>query len=136
MSTETAPVDALAGVALHKLTVGRVGVPGAPILHLSLQVGMNHVSGIGSITQAISPPNGYIVISNITGAAYWTGLGPTQILVTLSGTYAQPFGPPPLIGEIEQKFSATLTLNNNWSGTGNFSYGGNHVKNVPVVPTP
>ena len=136
MSTQTTPL-----IGLYQVcgTVGNVGTPGAPIMHFNLLVhpSTHSVTGVVHITQAIAPPNGDIVISNVTGRIYSTGLGPITQIVALKGTYTQSF-PPPAIGEIVENFSAHLAIDNAWDGKGGFEYGNgaHHIENVPVKHGP
>ena len=121
--------------AIQHLTLlaGNLGMPGAPILHLSVLYNSEtgHLNGEAVITQAIAPPNGRIVIKNVTGLAHGLGIGGATRVFSLSGEYVQSF-PPPAIGQITEKFSAIFTTDNAWKGHGTFSYGGNTVNNVPI----
>lgn len=118
------------------LLAGNLGTPGAPILTLSLIYNVDQedgqLSGIAVISQAIAPPNGRIVIKNVSGPVHGLGLGGKETRVfSLKGEYVQSF-PPPAIGEIVEKFTATFATDNNWKGHGTFAYGGHVVHNVPV----
>jgi hypothetical protein len=117
---------------------GHVGTPGAPIMefHLLVVVGSGHASGHVEIRQALPPPNGEIFVNNVSGQVHELGPAPHSLIVTLAGTYTRPIGPPPLIGEILEHFSATLHVNHEWHGHGSFSYGGHNVTNVPVRKLP
>lgn len=133
METLTKETSALVGAYLVNGTAGNVGLPGAPIMHFSLVVvpGANSVSGTVEITQAIAPPNGDIVIKNVTGTIRSTGYGQVTQVVALEGEYIVSF-PPPAIGSYLAKFSAHMAIDNNWTGKGGFTYGTNDVENVPV----
>jgi len=126
------------GTYLVKGEVGNVGTPGAPIMefHLLVVVGSGHVSGHVEIKQALPPPNGEISVNNVHGYLHELGPAPHAQVVTLEGTYTRPFGPPPLIGEFLEHFHAVLHVNHEWHGHGSFSYGGHHVRNVPVRKLP
>jgi hypothetical protein len=102
-------------------------------MHFSLVVvpSANSVSGTVEITQALAPPNGNIVVRNVTGVIRATGFGTTTNVVALNGTYNQPFTPP-AIGSVTEQFSAHMAIDNSWNGTGGFSYGTNNIENVPV----
>jgi len=118
------------------LISGNLGTPGAPVLHLSLIYNIDQddaqLSGIAVISQAVAPPNGRIVIKNVSGPVHGLGLGGKETRVfSLTGEYTQSF-PPPAIGEIVEKFTATYSTDNNWQGHGTFAYGGHVVRNVPI----
>ena len=114
-------------------TLGHVGTPGAPIFHFVLNslIGSGSdgtlswpISGTGEITQAITPPDGQLVIQNLSGRAY--GLGPS-IFVALTGSTILPSSGATL------PFEAVIHFTSNWhSGSGSFAYGGHRVYNVPV----
>lgn len=125
--------ETLIGAYLVNGTVGNLNLPGAPIMHFSLVVvpSANSVSGTVEITQALAPPYGKIVIRNVTGVIRSTGFGSVTQVVALQGVYYQSLTPP-AIGEIQEKFSAHMAINNSWDGSGGFSYGNNNVENVPV----
>ncbi len=118
-----------------KGTAGKVGTPGAPILHFDLLVhsSTGKVSGQASITQAIAPPGGEIVISNVTGQVRKLGFGtgPVTQVVALEGTYDQA-GPTPTVYIILEHFSAHFATDGKWDGRGGFTYGSHVVDVVPV----
>lgn len=116
---------------LTKGTIGNVGMPGAPIVHFSLVVSpeQNTVSGIVEITQAVDRPT---IKVNVTGNIRYTGYGDITKIVNLSGEYIVSV-PPPAIGSYLQKFTAYLDVNNNWNGTGGFTFGTQKVDDVPVT---
>ena len=136
MGTNSNQANALVGAYLVNGTVGNVGMPGAPIMHFSLVVvpATNSVSGTVEITQAIAPPNGNIVIKNVSGVIRATGYGSVTKVVALNGTYGQTLTPP-AIGTITENFSAHLAIDDNWNGKGGFSYGNKDIENVPVAKT-
>jgi Domain of unknown function (DUF1842) len=120
---------------LVRFAMGRVGLPGAPVLHVAAVVNAptGRMSGHARITQAIAPPGGMIAISDVTGQIRSLGFGESVRVVTLSGTYEDSF-PPPAIGTVTQDFSATLVLEQDrWTGQGSFSYGQHHIDDVPVT---
>ena len=125
--------SSLIGAYLVTGTVGNVGMPGAPIMHFSLVVvpGAHTVSGTVEITQALASPNGVIVVKNVTGQIRPTGFGTVTQVVSLEGEYVQSF-PPPAIGSYLAKFTANMAIDNNWNGTGGFTYENHDVNNVPV----
>ena len=113
---------------------GNVGMPGAPILHFSLVVvaATGKVSGHATITQAIAPPYGKKQIDNVTGQIFGTGLTPPLAkLVSLTGTYLEPF-PPPAIGSYNVPFEAHFALSDAWNGVGGFICGQTVIENVSV----
>lgn len=130
MSANTEQSNALEGAYL---TQGTVGMPGAPIMHFYLVVvpSANSVSGTVEITQAIAPSDGSIVIRNVTGTIRAVGFGTTTHVVALDGIYYES-ATPPQIGTWQVLFSAHLAIDNDWNGTGGFSYGNHNVENVPV----
>ncbi|KRD07565.1 hypothetical protein ASE21_18965 [Flavobacterium sp. Root901] len=124
--------DLLAGAYLAKGTIGNVGTPGAPIATFSLVVvpSQNSVSGTVVITQAISGPDGHIVVP-VIGKIYATGFGQFTQVVSLQGQYVHSF-PPPAIGAFLANFDAHLAIDAAWNGTGGFSYYQHNIENVPV----
>ena len=115
------------------LEVGNVGMPAAPILHFqgTVNAPTGKINGQAEITQSVAGPHGEIEIHNVTGQIRHLGLGHDKRVVTLEGTYVVSF-PPPAIGEYLAKFSAFLVVDASWNGTGEFTYGGHTVKDVPV----
>jgi hypothetical protein len=107
-------------------TAGNVGLPGAPIMHFSLVAvpSANSVSGTMEITQAINSVNRQIIVKNVTSVIRLVGYGKVTQIVAIEGSYYQSF-PPPAIGSMEQKFSANLAIDNNWTGSGGFDYADN-----------
>jgi len=124
--------DLLAGAYLAQGTIGNVGTPGAPIASFSLVVvpSQNSVSGTVVITQAVNGPDSHIVVP-VKGKIFATGFGNFTKVVSLHGEYVQSF-PPPAIGAFLAEFDAHLAINNEWNGTGGFSYWKHNVENVPV----
>lgn len=124
--------DLLAGAYLAKGTIGNVGTPGAPIAAFSLVVvpSQNSVSGTVVITQAVSGPEGHIVIP-VTGKIYATGIGNYTKVVSLQGQYVQSV-PPPAIGSFLADFNAHLAIDNEWNGKGGFSYWRHNIEDVAV----
>jgi hypothetical protein len=124
--------DLLAGAYLAKGTIGNVGMPGAPVASFSLVVvpSQHSVSGTVVITQAIQGPDSRIVVE-VTGKIYSTGIGKVTQVVGLKGQYIHSV-PPPAIGSFLANFDAHLAIDNEWNGTGGFSYFGHNVENVPV----
>ncbi len=137
MEASTAVRDDETVVGLYRvaLIVGNEGTPGAPLLELQLVVDApsGRISGQAVITQAIAPPEGRIVVSNLTGQIRSLGFGPAVRVVSLEGSY-EHFLAPPAIGVATLPFSATLLIPQAcWDGRGSFSYGGRDVDDVPVA---
>jgi hypothetical protein len=117
-------------------TLGYVGTPGAPIFHFVLDATIGAgsdqtlswpISGTGKITQAITPPDSELVISNLSGHCY--SLGPS-IFAVLSGSYIQPSS------GVSLPFEAILHFTTNWhTGHGSFAYGGSKILHAPVNAT-
>ena len=117
--------------AVCTFTVGKP-IPGAPILDgiLEFKEGEDSVIGTGTLSQAVNPP----VHSDeaFNGVVHCTGLGKTEMLVSLNGTAL-----PPLLGapHITQML---MTIEGMWGqgGTATYTYasGANFhtVKDVPV----
>ena len=116
-----------------KGTIGNVGTPGAPIATFSLVVvpTQNSVSGTVVITQAVNGPDSHIVVQ-VNGIIYATGFGKYTKVVGLRGQYVQSSAPP-AVGAFLAEFDAHFAVDNEWNGTGGFSYWQNHVENVPVA---
>jgi hypothetical protein len=124
--------DLLAGAYLAQGTIGNVGTPGAPIATFSLVVvpSQHSVTGTVVITQAIPGPDSRIVVQ-VTGKIYATGIGKVTQVVGLQGEYVHSV-PPPGLGSFLAKFDAHLAIDNEWNGTGGFSYYQHNIENVPV----
>jgi hypothetical protein len=121
----------LLGLYFVKAVVGNVGTPGAPIVELALtvQAASGHVSGIAEVIQAV--PHGGHYRFPVTGQIYQTGFGPNHQLVSLNGEFIYSVAPP-AIGSFIAKFTAALSVDQQWNGHGGFNYLNIHVENVPV----
>ena len=118
----------LASAYLVQGTIGNTGLPGAPIVHYSLVVvpSQNAVSGTVEVRQDVQ--DGHYG-GNVTGKIYATGLGSATQIATVSGLiYSGVEGADPI------SFEAHLAVDDDWEGTGGFSYADTHVGNVPVQP--
>ncbi len=115
------------------LIVGEEGTPGAPILHLSLLVNATNgkVAGHARITQSVAPPLGDVEVSNVTGQIHGAGLGGVTRLLSLQGE-AYISAPPPIILTYTEKFTASIAVNNDWTGEGGWARGPQEVDHVPV----
>ena len=133
--TPTQAANAAPLVGLYRAcgTVGKVGTPGAPILHYSLLVDAptGTVSGMVHITQAIPGPGSNLPVM-VKGHIRALGFGKITKLVVLEGEYYYS-PPPPAIGTFQGKLTAHLAVDNSWDGQGGFEYGGHRVENVPVA---
>ncbi|WP_299108773.1 DUF1842 domain-containing protein [uncultured Tenacibaculum sp.] len=130
MATLKEPTTLIDSAYLTKGTIGNVGMPGAPIAHFSLVVvpSSNTVSGVVEITQAIDRAP---IQVHVKGTIRHTGYGDVTQIVNLSGQYVVSV-PPPAIGSYLENFTAYMDINNEWNGTGGFTYGNNKINNVPV----
>lgn len=125
------------GLYLLSIEAGNAGMPGAPILHFqgTVNAPTGAINGHAEITQALPPPDGVIEIPHVTGRIRHLGLGPDKRVVSLEGTYVVSV-PPPAIGSYLAKFSAVLVVDAEWRGTGEFTYNGHVVRDVPVKAVP
>ncbi|WP_018969701.1 DUF1842 domain-containing protein [Rubritalea marina] len=133
MSTTTDPSASANKIGLYKvdLTAGNKGMPGAPILSLSLLVNAasGEVTGQGVISQAVE--SGDVKVSNITGKLRSTGFGEYTKVLALQGEGFVSF-PPPAIGSYLAPFEAHFSLKNDWSGLGAWELKGSQpVEDVP-----
>lgn len=124
-------------VGLYKvdLVAGNEGLPGAPILRLSLLVNATNgqVTGQGSITQAVE--GGETPISKITGQVRSTGFGEYTKIVALEGEAFVSF-PPPAIGSYLAPFNSHFAIDDNWDGKGGWQVGDSEpVEGVPFTST-
>ena len=130
-STELKPIriDLSAGLAL----------PGAARVSMTLLYNPLSeplpVSGQVLITQAIAGPASHILINHVAGELHALGFQQGHRVLRLEGTY-QVALPPPVIGELTQKFSALIVVDNDWVGHGSFRYGSHTLTDVPVQPAP
>lgn len=124
------PKSLIDSAYLSKGTIGNVGMPAEPIIHFSLVVCATSgiISGIIEIIQAIDRP---AILLNVTGSIRSTGFGENTKTVNLSGNYLITV-PPPAIGSYLQHFTAHMDINNEWNGTGGFTYSNQKIENVPV----
>lgn len=116
-----------------QLVAGNEGMPGAPILTMSLLVNAvtGQITGQAVQTQSVAPPGNKIVIGNVTGQMRSAGFGSVTKLIALQGSAVISF-PPPAIGSYLAPFSAHFGVDNNWSGTGGWTLGNTNVDDVPV----
>ncbi len=105
-----------------KLQVGHGGMPGAPILHMTLGVNAStgEVAGTAEITQALPPPYGSMAIPHVAGRIFQTGFGGNELLVHVTGQYPES-ATPPAIGTYQAEFSAALVVDRFWDGRGSFA---------------
>lgn len=132
MSTETSPLIGLFQLNL----VSTTGLLGAPTFHLGLLVNPSGetVTGLVNITQAIDPKlSGSNVNVNVTGTYQELVFGAqTTKVIVLNGEYVYSV-PPPAIGSFLCKFNAVIHLDEDWNGTGSYTWGFNQkAANVPT----
>lgn len=127
------PTNTLAGLYRACGTLGNIGQPGAPIMHYSLLVDpKGTVTGMVEITQAI-PVNGDIRIP-VTGSIHTIVWGAdVRKVILLSGEFWFYFTPP-AIGQVREKFTCHMNVDETWKGKGGFEYGRNRIENVDVHP--
>lgn len=126
--------DAIADLYITTVRVSN-GVPGAPVLTLNLAVEAasgNIPNGKALIVQVTAPPFNEVVVQPVTGTIHHTGLGQDQQLVAVSGVYYDTL-PPPAIGTITKTFTAALSVDKAWNGTGSFTFGGTTISNCTVT---
>lgn len=131
MASIEEPKTLLESAYLAKGTIGNIGMPGAPLAYFSLVISpeQGKVSGIVEITQVIDKPS---IKVNVTGSIRNTTYGHVTKIVTIHGEYIVSV-PPPAIGSYLEKFSAYVDINDEWNGTGGFSYGNQKIEEVPVT---
>jgi hypothetical protein len=117
---------------LSEGTIGDLETPGAPVATFSLVVipSKNSVSGRVLIKQALNIPDGDIDIK-VEGKIHATGFGNFTKVVSLHGQYDQSF-PSEKFGAFLADFDAHFVVDDDWNGTGGFSFYKNQIENVPV----
>jgi hypothetical protein len=100
------------------------GVVGAGSMTLALTVnassGALHGQAQGTILEGTQHPNTFT--AQVSGAMHSTGFGDIVKVGAVSGEAAVSV-PPPEIGTFLASFSASFSLDSNWSGQGQFSVG-------------
>ena len=121
------------GTYLVNGTAGKVGTPGAKILHFTLVVNAvsGKVTGQAKQTQAVQGPASEISIQITAGHVRATGLGKFTKVVWLSGNGIESV-PPPAIGTWLVPFEASFAIDDSWNGVGGWTLGGSSVDDVPV----
>jgi hypothetical protein len=121
------------GLYLVNGTAGKVGTPGASILHFSLLVNAvtGSVTGHARQTQAVQGPASDIPIVITHGHIQATGFGKYTKIVALYGNGMISL-PPPAIGTFLVPFAASFAIDDKWDGEGGWTLGGHSVQNVPV----
>jgi hypothetical protein len=122
-------------ISLINLLAGHLAQPGAPILHLALMYDSESgtLNGEAMISQAVTPPNGRVLVRHVSGDVRGLGLGGATRVMTVQGEFIQSL-PPPAIGSFVEKFTATFVTDNHWKGHGSFEFASHKVTNVPVGP--
>ena len=121
MADDTEVCGADAGAV--QLVVGKLGMPGAPILRLDLQFAADRANGVAEINQAVIGGKHRFEVS---GEVTPTGDAPFGLRVALEGQF-------PHAGQAA-RFSAVLTVDVAWVGEGQFEYLQTKVSKVPVKP--
>ena len=122
----------ISGAYLSKGTIGNVGMSGSPIATFRL-VGVplqNSVTGTVVITQTVNGPDNTILIQ-VKGKITTRGIGKFTKVVSLSGQYLQVLSSPE-DGSFLADFNAYFAVDDDWNGTGGFSYYQHKLENVPV----
>ena len=112
-----------ADAATAQLVVGKLGMPGAPILKLDLQFAADRANGTAEINQAVIGGRHQFEVS---GEVEPTGDAPFGLRITLAGEF-------PHAGQAV-RFTAVLTVDDKWVGEGQFEYLQTKVSKVPVKP--
>jgi hypothetical protein len=128
-------MDDLNRVAFVVGKPGDLAQSGAPTLRVEalVNVASGHISGHGEIVESVDPPGDRIRIDNVEGRLFPPGINPQARAVTLSGKYNRPT-PGGGVPTFPESLEATLVVDENWKGSGTFSYGGKEVADVPVTP--
>jgi hypothetical protein len=116
---------------LSEGTIGDLGMPGAPVAIFSLEVmsSKNSVSGRVLIKQ--SPNTDTDIDIKVVGKIHTTGFGNFTKVVSLHGQYDQSFSSDTFGGFVAD-FDAHFVIDDEWNGTGGFSFYKNQIENVPV----
>ncbi len=130
MSTNSSPIARIFRLCLHG---EKKGLLGAPTFDISLLIDpvLCQANGRVHISQSVTPPGGNLDI-DVTGTYHELVFGADVTHnIVLSGYYFRAC-PPPALCVVREHFSATITLDKNWNGTGNFVWGNQTDYNVPV----
>jgi len=134
-SIPTTDVEAKTGLYLVNAVAGKVGTPGAPLLHLHLMVNAvtGTVTGHADETQVTAPPLHDIPITITGGHVRHVTLGRYTKLVVLIG-HGTVTLKPPAIGTVLVPFHAEFAVDNKWDGIGGWTLGSTHINDVPIHP--
>ncbi|NGM48864.1 DUF1842 domain-containing protein [Caulobacter sp. 602-2] len=106
-----------------QLVVGKLGMPGAPIVRLDLQFAADRANGVAEINQAVIGGKHRFEVS---GEVSPTGDAPFGLRVALAGEFPH--------GGQTARFNAVLSVDEAWVGEGQFDYLQTKVSKVPVKP--
>ncbi|AYV46884.1 hypothetical protein CFHF_08180 [Caulobacter flavus] len=112
-----------ADASTAQLVVGRLGMPGAPIVKLDLRFAADRVNGAAEINQAVIGGRHRFEVS---GEVAPTGDAPFGLRIALQGEF-------PHAGQ-SARFGAVLTVDQAWVGEGQFEYLQTKVSKAPVKP--
>lgn len=120
---------------LSEGTIGDLGTPGAPIATFSLVItpSKNLVSGRVLIKKSLNEPDDEIDIK-VEGKIHTTGFGQFTKVISLHGQYIQSFSSH-TIGAFLADFDSHFVVDDEWNGTGGFSFYKHQIENVPVEAT-
>ncbi len=129
----TSPVESLTDSYLVEGTVGFVGTSRAPIMHFLLNINPSQstVSGKVHISQANKGKENDIIIDNVKGIIRPSNFKSLTQLIMLEAKYLVQF-PGTAFKPISENFSASLAVDNDWIGCGEFMFEAQEVGNVPV----
>ncbi len=130
-----AATEMIMGAYLIKGTMGTDRMGAARMNFTLVVVPSNEsITGEVEITQAISGPNA-ILRFPVTGEIKATGLGDKTQAVSLSGKH--PYAAESGVGLMLLPFTANMSIDNKWNGTGSCQYGINgekKIENATVKP--
>jgi hypothetical protein len=114
-------------------TVGYVGTSRAPVMRFLLNVNPSQstVSGKVHISQANKGKANDIIIDNVKGIIRPSNFKSLTQLIMLEAKYLVKF-PGTSFKSISENFSASLAVDNDWVGCGEFMFEAQEVGNVPV----
>lgn len=130
---KTSNTELLRDSYLVEGTVGYVGTSHAPIMRFLLNVNPSQstVSGKVHISQANKGRAKDIIIDNVKGIIRPSNFQSLTQLIMLEAKYLVSF-PGTSFKSIPENFSASLAVNNDWVGCGEFMFEAQEVGNVPV----
>ncbi len=129
----TSPVESLTDSYLVEGTVGFVGASRTPVMHFLLNINPSQstVSGKVHISQANKGKESDIIIDNVKGIIRPSNFKSLTQLIMLEAKYFVQF-PGTSYNPVSENFSASLAVDNDWIGCGEFMFEAQEVGNVPV----